>query len=220
MPATTRFAGTNRHRNAFRSGTPAGGHRQATGPWRRGRAVAFVSDSTASGRLCEKAALSRNAMSASELTRFDELVSRYLDDALSDNDAAELAALLAEPPLAARFVEMTRLNSEIAGLLAAPVPDAAMVELVRTDIERILAGEPAAGGVHLRVLEKVQAPPRRTPVLRVLALAALFFIFAGLLAVFLITRTPYADAATAASVEGDVEVVGRTGKRVLTPGQS
>src|SRR3989442_354369 len=111
-------------------------------------------------------------MSAAELTRFDELVSRYVDDALTDNDAAELVALLAEPPLAARFLEMTRLNSEIAGLLAAPVPDAAMVELVRTDIEKILAGEPAAGGVRLRILEDVQShvsgppkvsAPRRVP---------------------------------------------------------
>src|SRR5438105_14576302 len=126
MPATTRFAGTNRHRNAFRSGTPAGGHRQATGPWRRGRAVAFVSDSTASGRLCEKAALSRNAMSASELTRFDELVSRYLDDALSDNDAGVLAALLVAPALAARFVEMSGPDAAVAGRLAAPVPAAAV----------------------------------------------------------------------------------------------
>src|SRR5712691_4937724 len=124
-------------------------------------------------------------MSAAELTRFDELVSRYVDDALTDNDAAELLALLAKPLLAARFLEMTRLNSEIAGLLAAPVPDAAMVELVRTDIERILAGEPVAGGVRLRVLEKAQpnasTPPRasalrpvprwRKPVLRALAWA-------------------------------------------------
>src|SRR5882672_8740084 len=96
-------------------------------------------------------------MSAAELTRFDELVSRYIDDAFTESDAAELVALLAEPPLAARFLEMTRLNSEIAGLLAAPVPDSAMVELVRTDIERILAREPAAGGVRLRVLDQAQS---------------------------------------------------------------
>src|SRR5712691_10838481 len=142
-------------------------------------------------------------MSAGELTRFDELVSRYIDDALTDNDAAELLALLAEPPLAARFLEMTRLNSEIAGLLAAPVPDAAMVELVRTDIERILAGEPAAGGARLRILDRAQphalTPPiasapdpatrRSKPVLQMLAWAAVFFVFVGLLAVFLINRT-------------------------------
>ena len=57
-------------------------------------------------------------MSAAELSRFDELVSRYLDAALADTDATELVALLAEPPLATRFLETTRLNSEIAGLLA------------------------------------------------------------------------------------------------------
>src|SRR2546428_8243015 len=147
-------------------------------------------------------------MSAAELSHFDELVSRYLDDALTDTDAAELAALLAQPPLAARFLEMTRLNSEIAGLLAAPVPDAAMVELVRTDIERILAGRPAASGVRLRSLEDAQShvagtpkvsaprpmPRRRKPVLRAWAWAAVFFVFAGLSAIFFINRTRSADA--------------------------
>jgi len=108
----------------------------------------FVSDSAAAGGLRDETTFSRNAMSAADFSRFDELVSRYVDDALTADDAAELVALLAEPPLAARFLEMTRLNSEIAGLLAAPVPDTAMVEFVRTDIERILACEPAAGGVR------------------------------------------------------------------------
>ncbi len=173
-------------------------------------------------------------MSAAELERFDELVSRYIDDALTDNDAAELVELLAEPPLAARFLEMTRLNSEIAGLLAAPVPEAAMVALVRTDIERIPPREPAAGGVRLRVLDQGQpspsAPPkvwvprpvprRRKPVLRVLAWAAVFFVFAGLSAVFLINRTRPAAAPTVASVEGEVRLVGLAGERVLTPSQS
>ena len=173
-------------------------------------------------------------MSATELTRFEELVSRYLDDELTDAAAAELVALLADPPLAARFLETTRLNSDIAGLLAAPVPDAAMLELVRTDIERILAGEPAAGGVRLRVLEEVQShgsgPPKvsaprpvprpRKPVLRALAWAAVFFVFAGLSAVFLIQRTRPADAPAIVAVEGEVRVIGLAGERALTPGQS
>jgi ferric-dicitrate binding protein FerR (iron transport regulator) len=173
-------------------------------------------------------------MSAAELTRFDELVSRYLDDALTDNDATELVALLAEPPLAARFLETTRLNSEIAGILAAPVPDAAMVDLVRTDIERILAGEPADGGVRLRVLEDVPStgsrppkvsaprpvPQRRKPMFRALAWAAVFFVVAGLSAVFFINRTRPANAPSVASVEGEVRVIGLAGERVLTPGQS
>lgn len=37
-------------------------------------------------------------MSANNVSRFEELVSRYLDDALTDPDAAELVALLADPP--------------------------------------------------------------------------------------------------------------------------
>jgi ferric-dicitrate binding protein FerR (iron transport regulator) len=173
-------------------------------------------------------------MSAAELSRFDELVSGYLDDTLKEADAAELVASLRDQVLAARFLEMTRLSSEIAGLLAAPVPDAAMVELVRTDIERMLAGEPAAGGVRLRILDQAQphtsvppivsaprpVPRERKPVLRALAWAAVFFVFAGLSSVFFINRTRPADAPTVASVQGEVRVVGRAGERVLTPGQS
>ncbi len=81
-------------------------------------------------------------MSASELSRLDELISRYLDGELAEAEAAELLALLAEPSLAARFLEIARLNSEIAGILAAPVPEEAMVELVRADIERSIANLP------------------------------------------------------------------------------
>ena len=86
-------------------------------------------------------------MSATELSRFDELVSRYLDDELAPAHAGELLALLSEPSMAARFLEMVRLNSEIGGLLAAPVPDAAMVELVRTDLNKSLAGELRLGAL-------------------------------------------------------------------------
>src|SRR5688572_30126426 len=129
MSGTTQPARANRRRTALRAGTPAHGHRRASGPWRGGSAAVPVSGSTAAGRLREETTLPRNTMSAAELSRFDELVSCYLDAALSDADATELVALLAEPPLAARFLETTRLNSQMAGLLAAPVPDAAMVEL-------------------------------------------------------------------------------------------
>ena len=171
-------------------------------------------------------------MSAADLTRFDELVSRYVDGALTDDGGAELVALLAEPPLAAHFLEMTRLNSEIAGLLAAPVPNAAMVELVRTDIERILVGEPAAGGVRLRVVEEVrshasgppnvsvprQVPQRRKPVLW--AWAAVFFVFAGLSAVFFFNRTRQAVVPVVAALQGEVRSLGPAGERALQLGQS
>lgn len=149
-------------------------------------------------------------MSAAELSRFDELMSRHLDDTLADADAAELVALIAEPPLAARFLEATRLNSGIAGVLAAPVPDAAMVELVRADIGRSRAGRSSS------------APPRRMrmPALRPLALAAVLMAFAGLAAVILFNRGPVAEVPVVASVQGEVRLMGAGGGRALMPGGS
>lgn len=173
-------------------------------------------------------------MSAAELSRFDDLVSCYLDAALADADATELVALLAEPPLAARFLETTRLNSQMAGRLAAPVPDAAMVELVRADIEKNLVAAQTSSGVRLRVVERTQPlvateptilpqhsmTPRRKPVLRAMAWAAVFLVFAGLAATFLFNSTRRAEAPAIASVQGEVRLFGPKGERVLKPGQS
>ena len=172
-------------------------------------------------------------MSAAELSRFNELVSCYLDAALSDTDATELVALLAEPPLAARFLETTRLNSEMAGLLAAPVPDAAMVELVRADIEKTLAATQPPGGVRLRIAERTPPrtafeptilpprplTPRRKPILRALAWAAVFLVFAGLAAFFLFNSTRRAEAPAFAAIQGEVRLLGPKGERVLRSGQ-
>ncbi len=166
-------------------------------------------------------------MNNGEFSRFDELVSRYLDEELAPADAAELVALLAEPVLAARFLEMTRLNSEIAGLLAAPVPDTAMVELVRTDLEPSFTHEPQPNRVHLRVVRPLQssasAVRRATPTTNVswrrLAWAAAFIIFVGLAAAFLVHRTRWNDTPRSASVKGKVWLVGPTGERALTAGE-
>ena len=173
-------------------------------------------------------------MSAAELSRFDELVSCYLDATLADTDTAELLALLAEPPLAARFLEITRLNSEIAGLLAAPVPDAAMVELVQTDIARHLIDAEPVHGLRLKIVERTDTtysspltfraphplPRRRAPVRRALAWAAVFLVFASLAAVWFVNRGGTADAVSVASVQGEVRLVGKVGERQLKPGQS
>lgn len=173
-------------------------------------------------------------MSTAELPRFEELVSRYLDDALADREAAELVALLAEPTLAARFLEMTRLNSEITGLLAAPVPDAAMVELVRADIENAVRGAPLDNGVRLRIAKPTEPPasspsrvppvrplPRpRMPVFRALAWAAVFLVIAGLTAVYLVNRVRAVGVPSVASLQGQVRVKGPAGERVMMPGQS
>ena len=87
----------------------------------------------------------------------------YLDDTLTETDATALVALVAGPSLAARFLEATRLNSEVAGLLAAPVPDATMVEFVRADIEKSLVGTQIADGVRLRIAERAQPPAATQP---------------------------------------------------------
>ena len=172
-------------------------------------------------------------MSLPEFPRFDELVSRYLDEQLTAADAAELLALLTEPVLAARFLETTRLNSEIAGMLAAPVPDAAMVELVRADIEKSLASADSPAGARLRIGERtrpiVATPPtvvplhpmapRRKPALRAWAWAAVFLVFAGLAAVFLLNGTRRAQAPAIASVQGEVRLLGATGERVVKKGE-
>jgi ferric-dicitrate binding protein FerR (iron transport regulator) len=173
-------------------------------------------------------------MSAADFSRFDELVSRYLDERLTDADATELAGLLTEPPLSARFLEMTRLNSEIAGLLSAPVPDAAMVELVRADIEKHIAAAQPSTGVRLRVTDRPQPreetpatfvatgrprPARRNSVFRKLAWAALFAALAAL-AFLLLNRTGASETPVVASIQGDVRLLGPAGEQVLVPGQS
>lgn len=171
-------------------------------------------------------------MSDAQLSRFDDLVSRYLDESLTAIDATELVAALAEPTLTARFLEATRLNSEIAGLLAAPVPDAAMVELVRADIGKSLAAEQPPRGAHLHLAEQPLAaiqptvvarrlmPPRRKPVFPALAWAAVFLVFAGLATGFIFNRTRSGEAPAVISIQGDVRLIGPSGASILTRGNS
>lgn len=174
-------------------------------------------------------------MSATNLSRFDELVSCYLDEGLTGTEAAELAALLSEPLLAARFLEMTRLNSEIAGLLSAPVPDAAMVELVRADIEKALTTPQSSTGGRLRIADRTQphvdSPPARVPALRppptrrksavrALAWAAVLLLLAGLAAVFVFNGAQRLAAPAITSVQGDARLVGPSGERALRAGES
>ena len=171
-------------------------------------------------------------MSAGDFSRFDQLVSRYLDDELSPAEATELASLLGEPVFAARFLEITRLNSEITGLLAAPVPDAAMVELVRADIDESVAAVEHAGGARLRIAEQSEpdpssaasvpsAPPltqRRIAVSR-LAWAAMFVGFAGLAALLVFNRERTAEAPVLALAQGEVRLEGPSGEHLLAPGE-
>lgn len=174
-------------------------------------------------------------MNANGLSRFDELASRYLDGELPDADAAELLALLAEPSLATRFLEIARLNSEIAGILAAPVPDEAMVELVRTDIERTIANLPRAKDApQLRIVEPTPAAksiraevPASRSVSREhrfgwsgLKWAAAFVILAGIAAMMFLKPSNFGNAPVIASAQGEVRLVGASGERVPTSGDS
>jgi hypothetical protein len=68
--------------------------------------------------------------------QFDELVSRYLDGELSEQERTVLLQSLTELNYAGRFLEITKLNAEIVGLLSAPVPDIVMVELVMSDLRK------------------------------------------------------------------------------------
>jgi len=173
-------------------------------------------------------------MSATNLSRFEELVSRYLDEGLTDTDAAELVTLLAEPPLAARFLEMTRFNSEIAGLLSAPVPDAAMVELVRADIEKSLAAAQPPSGARLRIAERTQPqaamrptvsqprpkPRRRRARVRTLAWAAVFLTLAGLAWIYFSDVWRPAGKMDVAAVKGEVYFSDASGQARLTGQQA
>lgn len=174
-------------------------------------------------------------MSAGELSRFDELVSRYLDGEVAEAEAAELLALLAEPPLAALFLEIARLNSEIAGILAAPVPDEAMVELVRTDIEKSMANLPLAERApQLRIVERAEAAQSTqtelsasSSVLRRhwlarsgLKWAAAFVVLAGIAAIMLLRPANFGNVPVIASAQGEVRLVGPEGERVPTPGDA
>ena len=123
-----------------------------------------------------------------EFLRFEELLSRYFDEEMTATDAIELVTALAEPALAARFLAMTRLNSEIAGLLSVPLPDTAMAELIWADIVKSLAAARPSTGVDLRLAERTQpisakqptgpaarrTLSRKRPVSRALASAAVF----------------------------------------------
>lgn len=168
-------------------------------------------------------------MSAADSTRFDALLSRHLDEALTDGETAELLDLLADGSLAARFLEMYRLNSEIAGLLAAPVPDAAMVELVRADIGISKAATqlpdraPLTGtertvsaGQSRRVPSRIQKPPVWS-----LAWAALFLVLGAGVVWFVNRDQPAAPPAGPflASLQGEVRLMGPGGERVLTTGE-
>ena len=162
-------------------------------------------------------------MSAIE-PKFEDLLSRFLDGGLSEK---ELAGFLSDGRCAERFLEMTKLNSEIAGLSAAPVPDEAMIQLVMRDLQHqpdptatfivpTAAGE-GAGADAKR--PEVSRSRLRAYVLGGLALAGCICLLAVIL-----THIPgqlkQGGASGVASISGKVLFTGAAGQVSLTSEQA
>ena len=176
-------------------------------------------------------------MSAPDLARFDELLSRYLDASLGDADEHELLGYLSDADLASRFHEATQLSTEIAGVLAGSVPDEVMISLVLSDLvpdNESAPGDlptiPKAGSSAARAKRRY-----RTPFW--LALAAMVVLLVGIVAIYLFphapvpvapapvavavqTPPPMAANVTVSSVRGEVYLVGTTGRESLAAGQT
>jgi len=170
-------------------------------------------------------------MSASDQTRFDELLSRYLDASLGDADEHELLQYLSDDVLAARFHEATQLSTEIAGVLAGSVPDEVMISLVLSDLvsdkQASPGGLPPVRKAGIPAVVNARAARRRTA--HLLALAAMVVLLAGIAAylfphtappVAVTVNTPPAKAAnaTVSSVHGEVYLIRSTGRVSLTEG--
>ena len=118
--------------------------------------------------------------------RFDDLLSRYLDESLSDAEERELHEYLSNDQYAARFHEAVRLHNEIAGLLAGCVPDGVMIGLVRSDLlghENPLAS-PSASLFDNTTDVSASASPRRRTRTTLLALAAALVCLLAVAATF------------------------------------
>jgi ferric-dicitrate binding protein FerR (iron transport regulator) len=83
----------------------------------------------------------------SDLRRFDDLMSRYLDASLDDGEQRELADLARVPGNAAILFEVLRMDRQISGLLSAPSKSETMARSVLDDIRR--ADEAGSSGRRL-----------------------------------------------------------------------
>lgn len=101
------------------------------------------------------------------LDQFDELLSRYLDDRLGEDEESQLLHWLSQPQFAERFLAMTKLSEEIAGLLAAPVPDETMAELVLGDLRKGATTAETPSRLRLQKQERQvrSVTPVRAPVI-------------------------------------------------------
>jgi hypothetical protein len=169
-------------------------------------------------------------MSAPDLTRFDELLSRYLDASLGDADEHELLTHLSDEVLSARFHEATQLDVEIAGVLAGSIPDEVMISLVWSDVVRADQASPDEQD-HKQEWKfpgrvNVRAKRSRTPLM--LALVAMVVLLVSI-ATYLIPHAPAPRAVNAPKqaatttilyVSGEVYVIRSTGRVPLRDGMS
>jgi hypothetical protein len=165
-------------------------------------------------------------MSTPEQTRFDELVSRYLDATLGDADEHELVQYLADEALVARFHEATQLDTEIAGILAGSVPDEVMVRLV---VGALVGGRESLQNQQTLIREMgIPVPvPARRPRSWVTVGLAVATVAILLLAAFVyfvphppaprVAEVPAKPAGAAiSSVQGEVYLIGPNGRVSLS----
>jgi len=156
---------------------------------------------------------------APDQTRFDELVSRYLDANLGDADEHELLHTLSDEMLAARFHQATQLDVEIAGVLAGSVPDEVMISLVFSDL---VPGKTSTPVTRIPPLVNARARRRRTPLLLALAamLALLLVVskhyFPHTPAPVVVDAPAKAANATVSSVHGKVYLLRASSRVPLT----
>ncbi|MBC8094477.1 MAG: FecR domain-containing protein [Akkermansiaceae bacterium] len=159
-------------------------------------------------------------MSAPDATRFEALLSRHLDDCLEEPEQDELFQCLSDEKLAARFLEMMKLDAEIAGLSAVPVPDTVMAELVLSDL-RDEAGLHAPLSPRSTKTEPIpmantipfsSRPTTKSYSRRVLALAAMLIGLLTLSALYFSEAWRSNQKAEVASVSGEVYFINESGQ--------
>ena len=158
--------------------------------------------------------------------QFDELVSRYLDGELNEQERAVLLQSLNEPKCAARFLEITKVNAEVAGLLSAPVPDDVMVELVMSDLGASATNseeplrlrlKPTERGRSTAPIEFVPAAPSLTKRPRfqfgAMKWAAVFVALIAVAAIFYSGFWRSSDSVKVTRIEGVVYFVSDDGQK-------
>jgi hypothetical protein len=162
--------------------------------------------------------------------RFDELISRYLDGEMAQEERDELLQLIAAREWSERFLELTKLNAEISGLLSAPVPDPVMVQLVMIDLPKSVTNVEEPLRLRLQSLESARssapiefvpsAPSlKRRPRFQFGALkwAAVFVALIAVAAIFYSDFWRSSDSVKVTRIEGDVYFVSADGQKRLQP---